>query len=520
MRKVLFAIVMIMSLTWITCAAAAELTIGTRTEPSIDPHFMYTTSNLNFSKHIFGMLVESDENGNPVPGLAESWKPLDQNTWEFKLRDAKCHDGKPFTAEDVKFSIERIPNVKNSPTPLTGTVKSIASVEIVDPKTVKLITKSPNPNLPMHLTEVPMVVKRTADGAETSDFNSGKAAIGAGPYKFVEFLPGDKVMLERFDGYWGTKPAWDKVTFKVISDDAARVAALMGKDVDFIDYVPPTQAEMLKKRDGVEVFARASDRIIYLFVNVEADSLPAFTDAAGKELGKNPLRDKKVRKAIAMSINRQVIVDKVMKGLAQAETQTIPKGWYGYNPDIKNPAYDPAKAKALLAEAGYPDGFGITVYGPNDRYVNDSQICQAVGQMMSQAGLKVKVDTMPKSVFFTKTGPPNNEFTFGLLGWGNTPVSTDGMEGLIHSNSEKVGMGQYNAGGYANPEVDALIEKAARTVDMAAREKLVRQASALAMEDVALIPLHTQYSISAGRAGLTYTPRADEGTLAMNVKAQ
>ena len=216
----------------------------------------------------------------------------------------------------------------------------------------------------------------------------------------------------------------------------------MGGDVDFIDYVPPTQAEMLKKRPGIKVFARASDRIIYLFVNVEADSLPAFTDPEGNPLGKNPLRDKKVRKAIAMSINRQAIVDKVMKGLAQPETQTIPKGWYAFNSEIKNPAYDPAGAKKRLAEAGYPNGFGITVYGPNDRYVNDAQICQAVGQMMSRIGLKVKVDAMPKSVFFSKTGPPNNQFTFGLLGWGNTPVSTDGMEGLIHSNSEAVGMGQ------------------------------------------------------------------------------
>ncbi len=518
MRKVLFAIVMIVSLSWITSAAAADLTIGTRTEPIIDPQFMYSTSNLNFSKHIFGMLVESDENGNAVPGLAESWKPLDQNTWEFKLRDAKCHDGKPFTAEDVKFSIERIPTIKNCPTPLTGTVKTIEKVEVVDPKTVKMTTKSPNPNLPMHLTEVPMVLKRAAEGAETSDFNSGKAAIGAGPYKFVQYLPGDKVVLERFADYWGPKPAWDKLTFKVISDDASRVAALLGNDVDFIDYVPPTQAEMLKKRDGIKVYARPSDRIIYLFVNVEADDLPAFTDAEGKALGKNPLRDKKVRKAIEMGINRDIIVDKVMKGLAQAESQTIPKGWYGYNPDIKNPAYDPAQAKKLLAEAGYPNGFGLTVYGPNDRYVNDSQICQAVGQMLSKIGLQVKVDTMPKSVFFTKTGPPNNEFTLGLLGWGNTPVSTDGLEGLIHSNSEKVGMGQYNAGGYANPEVDALIEKAAQTVDLKAREKLVQEASAKAMDDVALIPLHTQYSISAGTSGLDYTPRADEGTLATNVK--
>jgi peptide/nickel transport system substrate-binding protein len=293
----------------------------------------------------------------------------------------------------------------------------------------------------------------------------------------------------------------------------------MGKDVDFIDYVPPTQAEMLKKREGINVFARASDRIIYLFINVEADDLPAFTDAGGKPLGKNPLRDKNVRKAIAMSIDRQVIVKKVMKDLALAETQTIPKGWYGYNPDIKNPPYDPDQARKLLAEAGYPEGFGLTVYGPNDRYVNDSQICQAVGQMMSRIGLKVRVDTMPKSVFFSKVGPPNNQWSFGLLGWGNTPVSTDSLEGLIHSNAEAVKMGQYNAGGYARPEVDALIEKAAMTVDFEAREKLIQQASALAMEDVCMIPLHTQFSISAGRPGLEYTPRADEGTLAVNIKA-
>ncbi len=498
-------------------ASAEDLVIGARAEPAIDPHFSYLSTNLAYARHIFGVLVQSDENSNLKPGLATSWKALDDTTWEFKLRKGvKFHDGSPFTAKDVLFSIKRIPEVPNSPNPFTGVIRSIKSTKVVNDYTIQFKTKEINPFLPKNLSEVIIVSEKAAKGASTAGFNSGKATIGTGPYKFVKYVSGDRLILQRYNGYWGEKPVWKNLTFKIISDDAARVAALMGGDVDLIDFVPPVQVAALEKRSNLKVFKRSSDRIIYLFVNVEADTSPYLTDLKGNPLPENPLRNPLVRYAISAGINRDAIVSRVMDGLATAESQTIPSGWFGYNDDLKNPEYDPKFAKQLLAKAGYPNGFGITVHGPNDRYVNDAKICQAVGQMLSRIGLKVKVDTMPKAVFFPKLGPPGTELAFGLLGWGNSPLESDGLVGLMHTYSKEKGMGQYNAGGYGNPAFDRLIEKALVTVDAKKRDQMEQQASKIAMEDFALIPLHTQYTIAAARRGIKFTPRADESTLAMN----
>ena len=520
-RGRLFGIILVlisMVMTVPVHAAVTDLVIGTRSEPAIDPHFSYLTSNIAYARHVFNMLVESDENLNPQPALATSWKAIDDTTWEFKLREGvKFHDGSEFTAKDVVFSIKRIPNVPNSPTPFTGTVRSIVDMQVVDPYTIRFKTDGVNPDLPNQLTEVTIVSEKAVENATTADFNSGKAAVGTGPYKFVEYVSGDRLVLERNDDYWGEKPAWNKVTFKIITDDAARVAALLSGDVDVIDFVPPLQAAALESNSAVQVYARPSDRIIYMFINVEKDVAPFMTDAKGNPLSNNPLRDKKVRQAIAHGINREAICSHVMQNLAFPASQTIPRGWYGYNEDIKPLAYDPAQAKKLLAEAGYPDGFGLTIHGPSDRYVNDAKVCQAMGQMLAKMGIKVKVDTMPKAVYFTKLGPPDTEFSFGLLGWGNAPVGTDGVVGLMHSFNKETGLGQYNAGGYSNPEFDKLVEASMKTVDPAKREELVKQASALAMDDIALIPLYTQSTIVAARKGFVFAPRADEGTLAMGV---
>lgn len=496
---------------------ASDLVVGARSEPAIDPHFSYLTTNLAYSRHMFGVLVQSDENSNLKPGLAVSWKSIDDLTWEFKLRKGvKFHDGSSFTAKDVVFSIKRIPTVPNSPNPFTGTIRSIKNTRIIDNYTVHFTTKTVNPFLPKNLSEVIIVSRKAAKGASTADFNSGKAAIGTGPYQFVKYVSGDRLVLKRFEGYWGKKPDWKRVTFKIISDDAARVAALMGGDVDLIDFVPPVQVATLERRNNLKVYKRPSDRIIYLFINVEADSSPYLTDLDGEPLAENPLRNPLVRYAIASSLNRNAIAARVMDGLATPESQTIPKGWFGYNENLKNPDYNPKFAKTLLAQAGYPNGFGITIHGPNDRYVNDGKICQAIGQMLSRIGLKVKVDTTPKAVFFPRLGPPGTELAFGLLGWGNSPLESDGLVGLMHTYSKQKGMGQYNAGGYGNPAFDRIIEKALVTVDANERNRLEQQASKIAMQDIALIPLHTQFTIAAARKHIKYLPRADEATLAMN----
>jgi len=501
-------------------ALAAEVKIGVRAEPSIDPHFLYLATNVAYSKHMFGRLVSRDQNSRKIPDLAVSWKALDDVTWEFKLRKGvKFHDGSEFTAEDVVFSINRIPKVPNNPASYHSNTRSIVSMEIVDPYTVILKTDKPNPVLPVQVHNAAIISKKAAEGASTADFNSGKAAIGTGPFKFVEFVPGDHLTLERFDDYWGEKPVWDRVTFKIISNDAARVAALLGGDVDMIDFVPPTEVAHLVKNKNINVFKRPSDRVIFFVCDNIRDQSPFVTGKDGKPLDKNPLKDVRVRRALTLAINRDVICSRVMEGLAAPASQSIPEGWFSYNPEIKVPKYDPEGAKKLLAEAGYPNGFGLTVHGPNDRYVNDGKICQAVAQMLARIGLDVKVETMPKTVYFPKMAPPNNNFSFFMLGWGNstTGEATHGFMAIFHSYSKGKGAGSYN-GGYSNPEFDRIAEEAVKIVDDQKREKALQAAMAFLMNDQGMIPLHTQFTIAATKKGLVYTPSADESTLAYNLK--
>ena len=518
------AIMIVFGVLFLTLAVgsvyAADLTIGTRPEPSIDPHFLYLDSNLAYSEHIFGMLVKNDANARKIPGLATSWKIIDDTTWEFKLRKGvKFHDGSDFTAEDVVFSINRIPKVPNNPNPYTMNTRSIETMEVVDPYTIRFKTKGPNPLLPARLVDVVIVSKKVAQGATTVDFKSGKAAIGTGPYKFVEYIPGDRLVLKRNENYWGEKPAWDKVTFRIISNDAARMAALLGGDVDIVDYVPPTEVAHMEKKENINIWKRPSDRVIYLLPDIQRAKSPFVTDKDGKMLDKNPLQDLRVRKAISKAINRQVICDRVMERLAIPASQLVPNDWYSHSPNLKVEKYDPEGAKKLLAEAGYPDGFGLTVHGPSDRYVNDAKVVQAVAQMLARIGLKMKVDTMPKAVYFPKCRAPKSEFSLQLVGWGTGAGESSGaLTGVMHSYDKEKGMGQFNKGGYSNPEFDRLSEQAVVTVDSAKREKLLIKAMDIAIGELAAIPLHEQFTILATRKGVEYIPRSDERTLAMNAK--
>ena len=343
----------------------SEVIIGTRSEPSIDPHFMYTEPNIGYAKHIYGRLVGRDNDSHREPGLAISWRAIDDTTWEFDLRkNIKFHDGSDFTADDVLFSINRIPNIPNNPGTYAGNLRSIVDVEKSGPYKIIIKTDKPNPVLPTQLHNVSIISKNVGSEVKTEAFLSGKAAIGTGPYKFVEYLPGDRLVLERFDDYWGPLPKFKQVVFKIISNDAARVAALLAGDVDLIDFVPPTQVAHLSKNKKIKVFKRPADRVIFFHMDSVREVSPYVTDKNGKQLQNNPLKDQRVRKALSLAINREAICSRVMEGLATPESQLVPAGWFGHSPSLKVDPYDPARAKLLLAEAGYPDGFGLTVHGP------------------------------------------------------------------------------------------------------------------------------------------------------------
>ncbi len=369
-------------------AAAQTLVVGARSEFVIDPHFMFVGPNMAAARYVFDTLVDRDVDARPSPGLAQSWKLLDDETWELKLRPGVVfQDGTPFTAADVAFSIARIPTLPNNPGPYTPNLRSIAKTEVVDPLTIRFHTDSPDPVIPGQMTNIFIVSAKAAAGATSADFASGKAAIGTGPFKLEKFVRGEGMELERNDHFWGKPSPWQHITVRVMTNDGARIAALLAGDVDLIEDVPPEQIETLQKSGKANVFARSSDRVMYLLPNVGAEKLALLTDADGNPLDKNPLRDPRVRHAISKAIDRKALIDRVLYGQGIAASQIVPESFGGYNPDLKVEAYDPAGAKQLLAEAGYPRGFGLTIGCTNDRYVNDARICQALGQMLSRAGI-------------------------------------------------------------------------------------------------------------------------------------
>ena len=500
---------------------AADISIGLGADvTSIDPHYHNLTPNNNANEHIFETLVTKDARGKLQPGLAESWRALDDLDWEFKLRrGVRFHDGSEFTAQDVAFTLDRVPAVPNSPSPFTIYTKQIVDKTIVDAHTIRFRTAAPYPLMPNDMATVMIVSSRAARGATTADFNSGKAAIGTGPYRFVSYAKGDRIELARNEGYWGRKPAWDRVTLRIIASDPTRVAALLAGDVRAIENAPTTDVAKLAKNPDITVYRAISHRLIYLHLDTARDRTPFVTDKSGKPLDRNPLKDLRVRKALSKAINRPAIVERVMEGAAVASGQLMPEGLFGYLPGLKPEPYDPDGARRLLAEAGYPDGFALTLHGPNDRYINDEQIAQAIAQMLTRVGIATRVETMPSAVFFTRAS--KLEFSLLLAGWAaDTLEPSSPLKSLLATFSKEKGMGASNRGRYSNPKVDALLEQALATVDDARREKLLQQATELAIGDLGIIPLHHQVNLWAARKGIVYTPRIDERTYAFEFRPQ
>ncbi len=499
-------------------AGAKELKVGLANEPTaIDPHYHNLTPNNALTASIFDALILQDDRQRLLPGLATSWKALDATTWEFKLRQGvKWHDGKPFTADDVLFSFARAPEVPNSPSSFATFTKGKTLTKI-DDFTIRIVTSKPHPLTPNDVSQLKIISRAAAEGASTADFNSGKAAIGTGPFKFVEWVPNDRLILERNENYWGDKPEWSRVVIKPIKSGPARVAALLAGDVDFIDKVPTPDIERLKTDPNLSLSQGTSNRVIYLHLDQFREDSPFVRAKDGGSI-KNPLMDQRVRKAISKAINRKAIVERVMEDVAIAAGQLLPDGFFGVSDKLKVEPYDPKGAKALLAEAGVPDGFKLTIHGPNDRYINDAKIAEAIAQMLTRIGIDTAVETMPKSVYFKRAsrGGPNGspEFSFVLVGWGaGTGEASSPLKSLIHTYDKSRGMGASNRGRHSDAKIDALIEEALATVDDAKREALLQDATERAIAKLAIIPLHYQVNTWGARKGLAYTARTDERTL-------
>lgn len=503
-----------------TGALAQAVSIGVAAAPtSVDPHYHNLSPNNALAAHIYGTLVRRDANNRLTPGLALSWKLLDDSTWEFKLRPGvKFHNGAEFTAADVAYSIARPAKVLNSPGSFGVYTRPAKAVEVVDPLTVRIKTDGLYPLLPTDLSVVNIVSHAIGEGATTEDFNNGKHAIGTGPFRLVSYKPGDRAELARNEAYWERKPHWQSVNYRFMSNSGGRVAALLAGDVALIEAVPTTEVAMLRKDPKIQISEINSSRIVFLWFDHSREGPTPFVKGPnGEELTTNPFKDLRVRQALSMAINRPAIVERVMENAAIAAGQLLPPGSYSYVPGLNPTPFDPQKAKALLAEAGYPNGFRLTLHGPNDRYVNDAKIIQAVGQMWTRIGVQTQVDGITWPNFIGRAG--KQEFSSFLLAWGTSSgEASNPLKALIATSTPAKGWGTANRGKYSNPKVDELLAKALSTGDDKAREDVLIEATRVAMADLPFIPLHTQKNIWALRTGFTYVPRVDEETMVADLR--
>ncbi|RDI23365.1 ABC transporter substrate-binding protein [Pseudacidovorax intermedius] len=499
-------------------AAAQNLAIGFA-DPvsSVDPQLNNHAGDRSLALHFWDSLVTSRDGGKLDPGLASSWKSLDDKTWEFKINTAiKWQDGTPVSADDIVFSFQRARSVPGSVASYSGALRSVESATAKDPGTLIVKTSTPNPMLPLEIASIYVVSKHVGEKARTEDYNSGKAVVGTGPYKFISYTPGDRTVFERNPTYWGPKPQWEKVTYRFINNGAARTAALLAGDVDVIDKVAVTDVEKLRKDPKVSVYTYPGLRVLLLQPTLREGPNEFITDNAGKVLDKNPLTDLRVRQALSLGINRKAIVDRVLQGTVTEANQWMPKNSFGYNPEVKDIPYNAEQAKKLLAEAGYPQGFQISIHVPGDRYPQAPETVQAVAQFWSRIGVKTKVEVVPWSVYSGRAS--KNEYAVSVIAWGNgTGEAGYGLLQTLASYDPKRGRGINNWGRYSNENVDKALDAATVEFDARRREAIFRHAAKLVTDDVGHIPLFHYQNIWAAKKGLKVVPLLSDRTTAMQV---
>ncbi|MBR0666850.1 ABC transporter substrate-binding protein [Roseomonas hellenica] len=496
-------------------ARAADLAIGLQTDVrAMDPHVAPSFVSSALHQHIFDTLIAVDAELRLVPGLATAWRAVGDTAWEFDLREGvRFSDGSPFTAEDVLITLQRVNSVQHGAGTYAPYARAITAASSPTPLRIRLETAAPYPQLPFDLSRIRIVSARAAEGADTAAFNRGEAAIGTGPYRMLRWTPNDRLELVRNPLYWGAPAAWDQIAIRPIPNDAARLAALLSGDVGLIDKVPLNDVARLRGDARIRLFVHDGNRSMFLVPDVARETSPFVMGADGRPLPDNPLRDARVRRAISLAINRRALAERAMEGFASPADQPVPAGMFGWAGETGVGAYDPATARHLLAEAGYSQGFRMTLHCSNGRYVNDRQTCLAVVQMLSRIGIQAQAEAEPQSVFYTRMA--RFDASLMLNGWGSYGDSLQVLRQALHSVDAARGYGAFNRGHYANPEVDRLIETAARTIEDGPRERLQQQAMRIAMTDLAVIPLYTASWVWAARRGISYEAGFDEGTFAM-----
>lgn len=481
-------------------AAAAEIKVAYDADPvSLDPHEQLSGGTLQLSHMVFDPLIRFTQDMQFEPRLAESWERVDNETFRFNLRKGvKFHSGNDMTADDVVWTFERL---KESPD-FKGIFEPLLAMVKVDDFTVEVKTDGTYPLVENVATYIfPMDSKfytgKTADGKDKAEIvkhgNSFASTnlSGTGAFKIISREQGVQVAFERFEDYWDTESAGnvEKLTLVPIKEDATRVAALLSGGVDMIAPVSPNDYNRIDRASGVDLYSMPGTRVITFQMN--QDSNPA-------------LKDARVRQAIAYAINNEGIVDRIMKGAATAAGQQSPVGYAGYN-EALTPRFDVAKAKALLKEAGYEDGFTLSMLAPNNRYVNDDKIAQASAAMLAKIGVKVDLKTLPKAQYWPEFDKCAADML--MIGWHpDTEDSANFTEFLTMTRNSDTGKGQYNCGYYSNAEVDQLVNDANAETDLEKRGVMLKKVEEILYDEAAFIPLHWEDPSWAARSNVEIGP--------------
>lgn len=497
-------------------AAADTLRVALAVDAStLDPHYHAAQHNAQVAKYLFEPLVALDDRQRLIPGLAVAWTMETPTRWVFRLREGvRFHDGAPFAAEDAVASIRRAPAVEGSPGGFGTYLRQVVRVAARDPLTVVMETAAPHPALPWDLTAINMISARAAT-ATTQDFNSGAAALGTGPFRLVSWARGDRLELARNDAWWGPRPAWARVTLSPMVNDAARLAALLSGQVDLIEAVPTTALADLRGRDDIRLHRSVTSRLIFLAMDSARETTPFATVPPGAPA--NPFRDARVRRAVSLAVDRESLTRRIMDGAAIPAAQLMPTGVPGTSQHLVPDPHDPAGARRLLAEAGYPDGFDVVLHGPVGRYVNDEKVVVAIAGMLRRVGIRARVEALPGPIF--KSRGSRREFTLFLDGWGTETGDVGlALRALLGSPDPVRGRGGFNRGGFSSAAFDRALDEAQKALDPAERTRLLGVANEVAMAEAGLVPLYFQEAVWASRRGIAFTPRADEYTLAVGAR--
>lgn len=496
---------------------------------SFDPYVFDETFTTGFLGNIYEGLIRRDADLKIQPSLAESWEMVEPTRWRFKLRQGvKFHDGSPFTADDVLFSADR---VRANGSDLKNRLSADTEVVKVDDYTVDFITKTPNPIIMYQWGNWYIMSKSWAEkngdtgpqkgGSDTESYTT-RHANGTGPFMLKTREPGIRTTLEANPDWWNAANSASNVTeveFTPIPNNATRVAALLSGQLDMIMPVPLQDIDRIKASGVADAIVGPELRTIYIVMDQFRDEL-IYSNVKGK----NPLKDKRVREALYRAIDIETLKSKVMRNMSTPSALMVAPGIHGSSPDFTRIPFDIEKSKALLAEAGYPDGFEIGLDCSNDRYVNDEAICLAIANMFAKVNIKVNVTAQTKTKFFEKVHAPHLDFSLSMLG--STPPSYDSWapinslhecprltpesEVWAEEDRMKITGGKSNNGGYCNPEVDRLADEILAETDQAKRDDLIKQVWTITTNDIAYLPIHQQWLAWGVRDGVELKQRADD----------